>query len=98
MFSFLLWPPPLVDLIKLRSALHVRCVRGSDLGTLQVVPVKLRASAYAFDACISGAFGAAAAPLVGLIAAADGFSQRVAQVLTHHLLLSTPVGMVYVSA
>ncbi len=46
----------------------------------QVVPSRLRSSAYAFDGCISGAFGAAAAPIVGLIAAAGGFSQRVAQV------------------
>jgi len=46
----------------------------------QVVPTRLRSSAYAFDGCISGAFGAAAAPIVGLIAAAGGFSQRVAQV------------------
>jgi len=46
----------------------------------QVVPSRLRSSAYAFDGCISGAFGAAAVPIVGLIAAAGGFSQRVAQV------------------
>lgn len=35
---------------------------------IQVVPEQLRTSVYAFDKCITGALGAVAAPLVGLLA------------------------------
>ena len=35
---------------------------------LQVVPEELRTSVFAFDKCITGALGAVAAPLVGLLA------------------------------
>lgn len=35
---------------------------------MQVVPKQLRTSVYAFDKCVTGALGAVAAPLVGLLA------------------------------